>query len=92
MFELIQHDRKLQHETDELKRRLDCLEGELNNQKKHNEILRSDHSTKELQLYYNREYEILPLWYKRFGHILKVLTGKRTFRSLFRDDVKKHKN
>lgn len=42
--------------------------------------------------WYHKEYEILPLWYKRFGHILKVLTGKRTFRSLFRDDVKKHKD
>ena len=41
---------------------------------------------------YNSENEILPGWYKRFGHILKVLTGKRTFRSLFRDDVKKHKD
>jgi hypothetical protein len=41
--------------------------------------------------WYHKEYEILPAWYKRFGHILKVITGKRTFRSLFRDDVKKYK-
>ncbi|MFC0773725.1 hypothetical protein [Terrimonas alba] len=92
IFELILRNRELQHETDELKRRLIRLEGELNNQTQYNEILRSDHSTKDLQLYYNKEYEILPLWYKRFGHILKALTGKRTFRSLFRDDVKKYKD
>ncbi|MGZ8516045.1 MAG: hypothetical protein ACXWWD_01785 [Chitinophagaceae bacterium] len=42
--------------------------------------------------WYRREYEILPLWYKRVGHIIKVVMGKRRFRSLFRDDVKKHKD
>ena len=38
--------------------------------------------------WYQKEYEVLPLWYKRFGHILKVITGKRSFRSLFNDDKK----
>ena len=33
--------------------------------------------------WYHREYESLPLWYKRFGHILKVLTGQRSLRSIF---------
>jgi hypothetical protein len=42
--------------------------------------------------WYNHEYEILPLWYKRFGHIIKVLMGKRSFRSLFSDNVKKYKD
>lgn len=42
--------------------------------------------------WYKYEYEILPLWYKQFGHILKVLMGKRTFRSLFNDNVKKYKD
>ena len=42
--------------------------------------------------WYHNEYEILPLWYKRFGHVLKVLMGKRSFRSLFSDDVKKYKS
>ncbi|RYY28602.1 MAG: hypothetical protein EOO04_08405 [Chitinophagaceae bacterium] len=42
--------------------------------------------------WYHNEYEILPLWYKRFGHILKVIMGRRSFRSLFSDDVKKYKN
>jgi hypothetical protein len=40
--------------------------------------------------FYKYEYEILPLWYKRFGHILKVISGKRTLKSLFSDDVKKY--
>ena len=42
--------------------------------------------------WYHNEYEILPLWYKQFGHILKVLMGKRSFRSLFNDNVKKYKD
>jgi len=45
----------------------------------------------KIKRFYHYEYEILPLWYKRFGHILKVLTGKRTFRSLFNDNVQKYK-
>ena len=27
--------------------------------------------------WYKKEYEVLPLWYKRFGHILKWLTGNK---------------
>jgi hypothetical protein len=42
--------------------------------------------------WYHHEYEVLPAWYKRLGHIIKVLTGKRTFRSLFDDKVKKYKD
>ena len=46
----------------------------------------------ELVTFYKNEYEILPLWYKRLGHIIKVIMGKRTFRSLFNDNVKKYKD
>lgn len=41
-----------------------------------------------LQQWYDAEYEVLPLWYKQFGHIIKVLSGKRTFRSLFGSRIK----
>jgi len=46
----------------------------------------------EIANFYNNEYEILPLWYKKLGHLIKVLTGKRTLKSLFNDNVKKYKN
>jgi hypothetical protein len=46
---------------------------------------------KAITKFYKYEYEILPLWYKRLGHILKVLMGKRTFKSLFDDNAKKYK-
>ena len=34
--------------------------------------------------WYKKEYEVLPMWYKRGGQVIKVLTGKRTFKSLFK--------
>ncbi|RYY14546.1 MAG: hypothetical protein EOO04_30045 [Chitinophagaceae bacterium] len=42
--------------------------------------------------WYHNEYEILPMWYKKIGQLIKVLMGKRTFKSLFSDDVKKYKS
>lgn len=42
--------------------------------------------------WYHNEYEILPMWYKKIGQLIKVIMGKRTFKSLFSDDVKKYKN
>jgi|KBSMisStandDraft_5_1062788.scaffolds.fasta_scaffold57740_2 hypothetical protein len=45
---------------------------------------------KRLSDFYHNEYEILPLWYKRFGHLIKVFMGKRSFRSLYDDKVKKY--
>jgi hypothetical protein len=47
---------------------------------------------KDILKFYETEYEILPIWYKRFGHIIKVIMGKRTFKSLFNDNVKKYKD
>jgi len=47
---------------------------------------------KRVSDFYYHEYEILPLWYKRFGHLIKVFMGKRSFRSLFDDKVKKYKD
>jgi hypothetical protein len=45
----------------------------------------------EIVDFYKKEYEILPLWYKQFGHIVKVIMGKRSFKSLYNDNVQKYK-
>lgn len=45
----------------------------------------------KLKKFYYNEYEILPLWYKRLGHVIKVIMGKRTLKSLFKDDTPKYK-
>lgn len=42
--------------------------------------------------FYHNEYETLPIWYKRIGHIVNVLTGNRRFKSLFNNNVKKYKD
>lgn len=40
----------------------------------------------EIKRWYQLEYEVLPLWYKRVGHLIKVLKGKRSFKSLFKNN------
>jgi len=55
-------------------------------------IARYEKQVTELLRFYKNEYEILPLWYKRLGHVIKVLMGKRTFRSLFDDRAKKYQD
>jgi len=82
----------LANDLEETRQKYKASLTELHNLQEYNAILRSDHQAREIQAYYDREYEALPLWFKRLGHFIKVLTGKRTFRSLFRDDVKKYKD
>ena len=73
-----------------LQQQLLLVQTELENYKTHLEVLKSGHQAKELQDYYNHEYEILPTWFKRLGHIVKVVMGKRRFQSLFSDTTKKN--
>lgn len=40
----------------------------------------SEKKLAELQNWYNEQYEVLPLWYKRFGHIIKIISGKRNLK------------
>jgi len=40
------------------------------------------HLNKPISWYY-KEYEVLPLWYKRLGHIIKILQNNRSWRSIF---------
>ncbi len=83
---------QLKNENNRLKEINRSVFSEMQNQVQYNEILKQDHSTAKLQQYYNREYETLPLWYKRLGHILKVIMGKRRPGSLFKKSEKKYKD
>lgn len=65
---------------------------ELKNHQSYLEILKSQDEALKINDFYHSEYEILPLWYKKIGHIIKVITGKRTLHSLFDNNVKKYKN
>jgi hypothetical protein len=82
------------HSAAALNAKNSLLRERLHNAEKTIDIIRSKYKNDydSLFTWYHNEYEILPLWYKRFGHILKVLTGKRTFKSLFYDNVKKYRN
>ena len=87
-----QQNKQLLEQVWQLERISLAAQQEIVNQREHNKILRSASQATALQNYYNDEYEVLPLWYKRLGHIVKVLIGKRTFKSLFNGNVKKYKH
>ena len=89
LYGIAVHIQSVLSENEYLKKKSSGMISELDNYKNHIAILRSSHQANELQQYYHNEYEVLPLWYKRFGHIIKVITGKRSFRSLFSDKIKK---
>jgi len=65
---------------------------DLTNQKAYLKIFKDQDESVKINEFYRNEYEILPLWYKRLGHLIKALMGKRTWRSLFNNNVKKYKN
>lgn len=50
------------------------------------EIRGYKHHIDELTKWYYKEYEVLPLWYKRVGHVIKAFQGHRTFTSLMKKD------
>lgn len=39
----------------------------------------------ELRNWYHEQYDVLPLWFKRAGHIVKVIQGKRSLKSLIKN-------
>lgn len=73
-----------------LKETLTRTNENLKNQQLYLTLIRAEDEANKINNFYYYEYEILPLWYKKIGHIIKVLTGKRSFRSLFDNNVKKY--
>ena len=89
-FVLKLQNKQLLERISQLEQRNKAVEQEIKNHILHQDILRSSSHAAQLQNYYNNEYEILPLWYKRFGHIIKVVLGKRRFKSIFKENIKKY--
>lgn len=81
---LLTEKNQLQKKLDTLKSKHRVLQERMHNAETTIGIIRSkykdDYDT--LFSWYQQEYEALPLWYKRFGQLIKVLTGKRTAKSL----------
>jgi hypothetical protein len=100
-WNLIVHNEKNLRQFSALQVELENLKNLSKSQKDYLDFLLNRHTMEDAELelsrfekikrYYHYEYEILPLWFKRFGHLIKVATGKRSFRSLFDDNVKKYK-
>lgn len=83
---------RIENTNNSILNELEFTKFELENQKIYLEFFKNkDEAVKINQFYYN-EYEILPLWYKKLGHIIKVLLGKRSLLSLFDNSLKKYKN
>ncbi len=96
-YSLLSENKSLKLKEHELLSKIELLQEQLESSGAYNinynsSSARYKKQITELLKFYKQEYEILPLWYKRFGHIIKVFTGKRTFSSLFNDDVKKYKD
>lgn len=53
------------------------LQTEVSNLKLYNKELQSTNEVQHILDFYRTQYEVLPLWYKRFGHVIKIMTGKR---------------
>jgi hypothetical protein len=80
LFERMTH---LEKEVQHLKGEVAFYKNNYHNQEKYLDTIRRSDETVKILDFYHAEYEVLPLWYKRFGHVIKVLTGKRTLKSLF---------
>jgi len=93
LFDLLKEDAGLRKQLEQYEINLYGLKKELESSDAYIANLKAPESSlKKLSDFYHYEYEILPAWYKRFGHIIKVIMGKRTFRSLFNDNIKKYKD
>ena len=65
---------------------------EVENYKTYLQLIHSQDEAGKINAFYHNEYEVLPLWYKRLGHVIKVVIGKRTFTSLYDNGAKKYKS
>lgn len=74
----------LQKQNSLLSEQNNYLLRELEHYKVFNKQLKDQDESEKILRFYHTEYELLPLWYKRFGHIIKILTGKRKLSSLYK--------
>lgn len=81
---LLTEKHQLQKKLDALKNEHRVLQERMHNAETTIGIIRNKYKDDYDTLFnwYQQEYEALPLWYKRFGQLIKVLTGKRTAKSL----------
>ena len=91
-YKILQEHKNKENQIIKLQEELRLTKIDLENQKTYLKVIKDADEAGKIDRFYFNEYEILPLWYKKFGHLLKVLMGKRSFRSLFDNNVKKYKD
>jgi hypothetical protein len=91
IYHLLKTNHGLKYQTLALAEEIKNITLQLQNQKIYLQLIREQDEANKINEFYHNEYEILPLWYKKLGQVIKVLTGKRAFRSLFDSNVKKYK-
>ncbi len=80
---LVKYTSKLEGEIFLCRISISYLQNESTFLKMFNELLRTNNESQTILKFYNEQYEVLPLWYKRFGHIIKILSGKRKLKFPF---------
>lgn len=85
--------RQLQNRLDQLNNKNKVTEERLHNAETTIGIIRNKYKDDYDTLFnwYQQEYEALPRWYKQFGQLIKVLTGRRSLKSLL-DTLRRRKN
>lgn len=73
---------RLRSENMQLRLSEALLREELGNYAAYNRVLQSSHQGNEIQDFYNNEYEVLPGWFKKLGHLVKWIMGKRKWKSV----------
>jgi hypothetical protein len=83
---ILTKQRQADHQLAALKKENRILQERLQNAQHTVSLIRTKYKDDYDTLFnwYQQEYEALPLWYRRFGQLIKVLTGKRTPKSLYR--------
>lgn len=92
VYNQLKEIRQLQESLQETQQVLKYTAIQLKDQKTYLDLFRQQDEANKINQFYYNEYEVLPLWYKRLGHVIKVLTGKRSLRSLYNSNVKKYKS
>lgn len=73
LYSLLAHNKFLTEQVLQLSGTVSYLQESLTHQKDYLAFINTNHEAREIQTFYNKQYEVLPLWYKRFGHVLKYL-------------------
>lgn len=82
LFSLLSQLHKFEKENQHLRCLATLRESQLKNFQKLFEENAKNSEIDYILNFYHKEYEVLPLWFKRLGHIVKAATGKRSWSSL----------